>query len=152
MGQANDPFGQILGERLAVTIDGQQVKLFDWDKEMRGAPRSGVPTPADSREGGPAQGRRHVPRDQLRARQQHQRRLSRARRSRPAAFPGIMFFPHVGKVRIEGPFNASRALRHAEPPQDFRLPAGERREPPSGRGVCADDCVDAGAPGLSAGR
>ena len=46
MGQANDPFGQILDERLAVTIDGQQVKMFDWDKEMRGAPRSGVPTPA----------------------------------------------------------------------------------------------------------
>ena len=46
MGQANDPFGQILGERLAVTIDGQQVKLFDWDKELRGTPRSGVPTPA----------------------------------------------------------------------------------------------------------
>src|SRR4029077_2920633 len=45
MGQANDPFGQILDERLAVTIDGQQVKMFDWDKEMRGAPRSGVPTP-----------------------------------------------------------------------------------------------------------
>ena len=45
MGQANDPFGQIQGERLAVTIDGRQVKLFDWDKEMRGSPRSGVPTP-----------------------------------------------------------------------------------------------------------
>src|SRR3977135_2210182 len=45
MGQANDPFGQILDERLAVTIDGQQVKMFDWDKEMRGAPRSGVPPP-----------------------------------------------------------------------------------------------------------
>ena len=45
MGQANDPFGQILGERLAVTIDGKQVHLFDWDKQMVGAPRSGVPTP-----------------------------------------------------------------------------------------------------------
>src|SRR4029450_1798108 len=44
-GQANDPFRQIQGERLVVTIDGQQVKLFDWDKEMKGAPRSGVPTP-----------------------------------------------------------------------------------------------------------
>ena len=67
MGQANDPFGQILGERLVVTIDGQQVKLFDWDKEMRGAPRSGVPTPADPGEGRPAQDRRHVRREQLRA-------------------------------------------------------------------------------------
>ena len=33
------------GERLVVTIDGRQVHLFDWDKQMVGAPRSGVPTP-----------------------------------------------------------------------------------------------------------
>ena len=41
MGQANDPFGQIKGEQLEVTIDGERVKLFDWDKEMQGAPRIG---------------------------------------------------------------------------------------------------------------
>jgi mono/diheme cytochrome c family protein len=41
MGQANDPVGQVQGERLAITLDGRQVHLFDWDKEMVGAPRSG---------------------------------------------------------------------------------------------------------------
>ena len=47
MGQANDPFGQIQGERLAVTIDGQQVKLFDWDKEIKATPRSHASCPRE---------------------------------------------------------------------------------------------------------
>src|SRR4030095_12129298 len=51
LGQANDPFGQILGERLVVTIDGRQVKVFDWDKEHRGAPRVGVPPPPTAAQG-----------------------------------------------------------------------------------------------------
>ena len=40
-----DPFGEIKGEQLEVTIDGERVKLFDWDKEMREHAGNGVPTP-----------------------------------------------------------------------------------------------------------
>ena len=108
MGQANDPFGQITGERLTLTIDGQQVHLFDWDKEMVGAPRSGVPTPPIHVKAGfhkvgvtflatnyaPDSNINHV--------------FERAT-IETGGIPGYVFFPHVGKVKIEGPVNASRA-------------------------------------------
>jgi len=108
MGQANDPFGQILGERLTVTIDGQQVHLFDWDKDMVGAPRSGVPTPPIHVKAGlhkvgvtflatnyaPDSNINHV--------------FERAT-IETGGIPGYVFFPHVGKVKIEGPVNATRA-------------------------------------------
>jgi mono/diheme cytochrome c family protein len=108
MGQANDPFGQILGERLAVTIDGQPVKMFDWDKEMRGAPRSGVPTPPI-----PVKAGRHgigvtflannyAPDNNVND-------VFLRATIETGGIPGYQFFPHVGKVRLEGPLNASRA-------------------------------------------
>jgi mono/diheme cytochrome c family protein len=108
MGQANDPFGQIQGERLAVTIDGRTVKVFDWDKEMRGSPRSGVPTPpipvqAGLRKVGVTFLANHYAPDNninnvfLRA------------TIETGGIPGYLFFPHVGKIRIEGPANAVRA-------------------------------------------
>ena len=89
MGQANDPFGQIQGERLSVTIDGKQVQLFDWDKEMVGAPRSGVPTPRHSRAGRPApeSASRSSPTTTLPT--TTSTRSSCARRSKPATFPGM---------------------------------------------------------------
>ena len=40
--------------------------------------------------------------------------------------PGYTFFPHVGTVRIEGPFNAVAGEGLAEPAPDLRLPAGRR--------------------------
>jgi len=108
MGQANDPFGQILGERLAVTIDGQQVKLFDWDKEMRGTPRSGVPTPAIPVKAGLHRvgitflANNYAPDNNIND-------VFLRSTIETGGIPGYQFFPHVGKVRIEGPSNASRA-------------------------------------------
>jgi mono/diheme cytochrome c family protein len=108
MGQANDPFGQIQGERLTVTIDGRQVHLFDWDEEMVGAPRSGVPTPPIHVTAGlhkvgvtflatnyaPDNNINHV---FLRA------------TIETGGIPGYVFFPHLGKVKVEGPLNGRRA-------------------------------------------
>jgi len=108
MGQANDPFGQITGERLSVTVDGQQAHVFDWDKDMVGAPRSGVPTPPIHVKAGlhkvgvtflatnyaPDSNINHV--------------FERAT-IETGGIPGYVFFPHVGKVKIEGPLNATRA-------------------------------------------
>jgi mono/diheme cytochrome c family protein len=108
MGQANDPFGQIQGERLAVTIDGQSVKLFDWDKEMRGAPRSGVPTPAIPVKAGLHKvgvtflANNYAPDNNI-------NNVFLRATIETGGIPGYQFFPHVGKVRIEGPQNASRA-------------------------------------------
>src|SRR5262245_12622578 len=37
--------GQITGEQLEVTVDGERVKLFDWDKEIKGTTGVGRATP-----------------------------------------------------------------------------------------------------------
>jgi hypothetical protein len=104
MGQANDPFGQILGERLAVTIDGKQVHLFDWDKQMVGAPRSGVPTPPIRVTAGLHKvgvtflATNYAPDSNI-------NRVFERATIETGGIPGYLFFPHVGKVKIEGPFN-----------------------------------------------
>ena len=108
MGQANDPFGQITGERLTLTIDGQQVHLFDWDKEMVGAPRSGVPTPAIHVKAGLHKvgvtflATNYAPDSNI-------NRVFERATIETGGIPGYVFFPHVGKVKIEGPVNAARA-------------------------------------------
>jgi hypothetical protein len=108
MGQANDPFGQILGERLALTIDGKEVRLFDWDKEMRGAPRSGVPTAPIAVKAGLRKvgvtflANNYAPDNNI-------NQVFLRATIETGGIPGYQFFPHVGKVRIEGPQNAARA-------------------------------------------
>jgi hypothetical protein len=108
MGQANDPFGQIQGERLAVTIDGVQAKLFDWDKEIRGTPRSGVPTPPISvkaglhRVGVTFLASNYAPDNNI-------NEVFLRSTIETGGIPGYLFFPHLGKVRIEGPFHPGHA-------------------------------------------
>ena len=108
MGQANDPFGQIQRERLVVTLDGRQVHQYDWDKEMRGAPRSGVPTPPIAVKAGLHKvgvtfiATNYAPDNNIN--QVFQRATIET-----GGIPGYEFFPHVGKVRIEGPQKAARA-------------------------------------------
>src|SRR5688572_5921531 len=104
MGQANDPFGQIQGERLSLTIDGKQARLFDWDKEMVGAPRSGVPTlpiavtAGHHRVGVTFLANNYAPDNNINA-------LFDRTTIETGDIPGYVFFPHVAKVVIEGPFN-----------------------------------------------
>jgi mono/diheme cytochrome c family protein len=118
MGQANDPFGQIQGERLAVTIDGQQVKLFDWDKEMKGAPRSGVPTPSIPvkaglhRVGVTFLATNYAPDNNIND-------VFLRSTIETGGIPGYQFFPHVGKVRVEGPLHAARASDTPSRPKIF---------------------------------
>ena len=127
MGQANDPFGQIIGERLAVTIDGQLVKMFDWDKEMRGAPRSGVPTPAMSVKAGRHKvgvtflANNYAPDNNI-------NEVFLRATIETGGIPGYQFFPHVGKVRLEGPANAKRA---SDTPSRRKIAVCQ---PPSGAG------------------
>ena len=59
--------GGITGEQLEVTVDGERVKLFDWDKEIAEHDRQRPRDSAHPDQGGPAHGRRDVPRDQRRA-------------------------------------------------------------------------------------
>ncbi len=117
MGQANDPFGQIQRERLVVMIDGRQVHTYDWDKDMRGAPRSGVPTPPIAvtaglhRVGVTFVATNYAPDNNI-------NEVFQRATIETGGIPGYEFFPHVGKVRVEGPQNAARA---ADTPSRHRI-------------------------------
>jgi hypothetical protein len=107
MGQANRPFGAIPGEKLEVTIDGERVHLFDWDRDMVGfAVRFGVPTPPIRVKAGLHKvgvtflATNFAPNN-------HDLNFAFLRTTiETSGIQGFTFFPHVGRVRIEGPFHA----------------------------------------------
>ena len=100
--------GGITGEQLEVTIDGERVKLFDWDKEISNTTGNGKSTPRV-----PVTAGLHtlgvtfiatndVPGTELN--KPFQRTMNT-----PGSIPGFIFYPHVGQVIIEGPFDAKGA-------------------------------------------
>ena len=109
MDNRNIAFGDVPGEQLEVSVDGERVKLFDWDKELsRGfAIRTGVETP----------------RVKLKAGLHTVGVTFLATNLAPdiddldlpfqnttidtVNVPGISFLPHLGRVRIDGPFDAA---------------------------------------------
>ena len=106
----NTAFGDIRGEKLDLLIDGERVKLFNWDNDVaRGnAVRNGT-TPLKV----PLKAGRHtvivtflqttqVPGLDL---DQHFMRST----IETGDLPGYNFFPQLGKVTISGPFNAKPA-------------------------------------------
>src|SRR5204862_4337808 len=122
---ANDPFGQITGERLVVTIDGRQVHVFDWDKQIVGASRAGVPTPPIHVTAGPhAVGITFLATNY--APDSNINHVFLRATIETGGIPGYVFFPHVGKIKIEGPQNAGRATDTPSRRQIFicRPPAG----------------------------
>ena len=44
----------------------------------------------------------------------------------PGSIPGFLFYPHVGQVWIEGPYDAKGAADTASRRKIFVVPAGER--------------------------
>jgi mono/diheme cytochrome c family protein len=100
--------GGIKGEQLEVTIDGERVKLFDWDKEIANTTGNGRATPRI-----PVKAGQHtvgvtflatndVPATELN--KPFQRTMNT-----PGSIPGFLFYPHVGQVWIEGPYDAKGA-------------------------------------------
>src|ERR1700690_4392944 len=96
------PFGEITGEKLEFLLDGQRVKLFDWDKErLRDDGTFNVKFPATA---GPNTvvvtflATNNAPGSDL---DQHFLRDT----IETGGLPGYKFFPHVGKIRIDGPNN-----------------------------------------------
>jgi mono/diheme cytochrome c family protein len=106
----NTAFGDIRGEHLEFLIDGERVKLFDWDKEVaRGnAVRNGT-TPLKV----PLKAGRHTIIATFLATQfapgldinRHYMRTT----IETGDLPGYTFFPQLGKLVIAGPFEAKRA-------------------------------------------
>jgi mono/diheme cytochrome c family protein len=105
MGDTN-PFGEIQGEKLEVLLDGQRLKVFDWDKErlredgtfnFRFVSKAGLHTVVVT-----FIATNYAPGNDL---DQHFLRST----IETGGLPGFKFFPHVGKIRIDGPENATGA-------------------------------------------
>jgi hypothetical protein len=100
--------GQITGEQLEVTVDGERVTVFDWDKEIKGTTGVGKMTPrVPIRAGLHTVGvtfiaTNDVPGTELN--KPFQRTMNT-----PGEIPGFQFYPHVGQVSIEGPYAAEGA-------------------------------------------
>ena len=100
--------GAIKGEQLEVTIDGERVKLFDWDREIANTTGNGRATPRIPVTAGFHNvgvtfiATNDIPGSEL-------NRPFQRTMNTPGSIPGFMFYPHVGQVWIEGPYNAKGA-------------------------------------------
>jgi len=98
--------GGVTGEQLIVTVDGERVAQFDWDKEIsnttgngRSTPR--IPVPAGLHTVGVTfLATNDVPGSEL-------NRPFQRTMNTPGSIPGFLFYPHVGQVQIEGPYDIS---------------------------------------------
>ena len=100
--------GGVKGEQLEVTVDGERVKLFDWDKEIASTTGVGKATPHIPVKAGlhtvgvTFLATNDVPGSEL-------NRPFQRTMNTPGSIPGYIFYPHVGQVWIEGPYNAEGA-------------------------------------------
>jgi mono/diheme cytochrome c family protein len=104
MGSAT-AFGEIRGEKLEVLVDGRRVQLLDWDKEVARGGTLDLRLPVSA---GP-----HVVgvtflSTQYAPVQDLNRHFLRST-IETGGLPGFTFFPHVGSVRIDGPYDAVAA-------------------------------------------
>jgi hypothetical protein len=104
--------GGISGERLEITVDGERVHLFDWDKEISNTTGRGRWTPKI-----PIKAGLHtvgvtflqtndIPGTEL-------NRPFQRTMNTPGSIPGFIFYPHVGQVTIEGPHDSKGATETA---------------------------------------
>src|SRR5438477_12609286 len=127
--------GGIKGEQLEVTVDGERVKLFDWDKEIANTTGNGRSTPRIPVKAGLHQvgvtfiATNDIPGSELN--KPFQRTMNT-----PGSIPGFLFYPHVGQVWIEGPYNAAGAKETASRQKIFVCrPATAKDEEPCARTI-----------------
>ncbi|HJT89462.1 MAG TPA: DUF1592 domain-containing protein [Bryobacteraceae bacterium] len=127
--------GGVKGEHLEVTVDGERVRLFDWDKEIANTTGVGrstqrVPIRAGLHTVGVTfLATNDVPGSEL------NRPFERTMNT-PGSIPGFLFYPHVGQVWIEGPYNATGARDTASRRKVFVCrPETEREEAPCARTI-----------------
>jgi len=100
--------GGVKGEQLEVTIDGERVKVFDWDKEIANTTGNGRSTPRLPVKAGlhtvgvTFLATNDIPGSEL-------NRPFQRTMNTPGSIPGFQFYPHVGQVWIEGPYGAKGA-------------------------------------------
>jgi len=127
--------GGVTGEKLEVTIDGERVKLFDWDEEISRTTGNGKSTPRI-----PVKAGKHVvgvtflatndiPGSEL-------NRPFQRTMNTPGSIPGFQFYPHVGQVEIEGPYNVKGTGDTATRRKIFTCtPAARAQEAPCARTI-----------------
>jgi hypothetical protein len=102
-------FGEVRGEKLEVLLDGERIGIFDWDKGVAAVAGSGQTGTIDLRF--PANAGLHVIgvtflatnyAPGLDLNDQFLRSTIET-----GGLPGFTFYPHVGSVRVDGPYNAS---------------------------------------------
>ena len=127
--------GSVKGEKLEVTVDGERVKLFDWDKDISTTTGTGrsterIPVKAGLHNIGVTfLATNDVPGSELN--KPFQRTMNT-----PGSIPGFLFYPHVGQVWIEGPYNAAGASSSANRAKIFVCrPATPRDEPACARSI-----------------
>jgi cytochrome c5 len=127
--------GGVKGEQLEVTVDGDRVKLFDWDKDISTTTGMGRSTQRIKVTAGLHKigvtflATNDVPGSEL-------NRPFQRTMNTPGSIPGFLFYPHVGQVWIEGPYNAAGAKDSASRKKIFVCrPATARDEVPCARTI-----------------
>lgn len=100
--------GNVRGEQLEVTIDGERVYLYDWDEEIGKMEGNGGRTPAiPIKAGFHKVGVTFIATSDLPDTGLN-RSFVRTMNS-PGSISGYTFYPHVGQVFIEGPYSGAPA-------------------------------------------
>jgi hypothetical protein len=104
-------FGDVKGEKLEILLDGARLGIYDWDQAVTPPRGGGQPGTVDVRfqtkaglhsVGVTFLGTQYAP--LLDINNPFERTTIET-----GGLPGFTFFPHVGSVRIDGPFNAAGA-------------------------------------------
>ena len=115
--------GGISGERLEITVDGERVHLFDWDKEISNTTGRGRWTPKIPIKAGlhtvgvTFLATNDIPGTEL-------NRPFQRTMNTPGSIPGFIFYPHVGQVTVEGPHSAKGATDTASRRKIFTCKPG----------------------------
>ncbi len=136
--------GGISGERLEITVDGERVHLFDWDKEIANTTGRGRWTPKIPIKAGlhtvgvTFLATNDIPGTEL-------NRPFQRTMNTPGSIPGFIFYPHVGQVTVEGPHDAKGATNTASRQKIFicKPGGGEGR-----RRLRAPHCHQSGEAGV----
>ncbi len=140
--------GNVKGEKLEVTIDGARVYLYDWDKEIGKEEGNGGKTPPiPIKAGFHKVGVTFIATSDLPDTGLN-RSFVRTMNS-PGSISGYTFYPHVGQVFIEGPYDGVAASSTQSRDKIFRVLPENR---PRGGRVRARDRLDARGQGLSPPR
>jgi cytochrome c5 len=135
-GYFKNVLGGITGEKLEVTIDGERVKLFDWDKEIGtgGVGKIGETPRIPIRAGLHTVGVAFLATNEAPGNEIN-KPFVRTMNS-PGQIAGYLFYPHVGQMQIEGPYDVKGP---PDSPSRRRIficrPAGAAQEPACAREI-----------------